>query len=127
MAQRDSYAEALNRASLALYEASQKRKQRKKESNPLYAAGSFLEPIGRIADIPLSWAGLPPIAGATASGIKNLGGAMEGEGAEGFARDTGQAVASYMRWQTEQDRKKKEEDREKREKSRIEEFRKMFG
>ena len=94
--------------------------KRKKESNPLYAAGSFLEPIGKIADIPLSWAGLPPIAGATASGIKNLGGAMEGEGAEGFARDTGQAVSSYMKWQTGRDKKKKEE-------SELEEFRKMFG
>ena len=45
---------------------------------------------------------------------------MEGEGAEGFARDTGQAVSSYMKWQTDRDRKKKEE-------SDLEEFRKMFG
>ena len=87
--------------------------QRKAKDNPLYKVGQVLEPIGQIADIGLAAAGLPPIAGKSASALKGLAGSaagVEGESAGEAVKDAAGVASAYMSWDKARAAKKKKQD-----------------
>jgi hypothetical protein len=87
--------------------------QRKAKDNPVYKIGQILEPIGQVTDIGLAAAGLPPIAGMSASALKGLAGAasgVEGESAVGALKDAAGIASTYMAWDKARSAKKKKQD-----------------
>mgnify|MGYP003633447168 CR=1 FL=1 len=108
-----AYEDALMKAAGAYATQAKLDAKRKAEANPLYKVGQVLEPVGQLADVGLSLAGLPPVAGAIGSGIKQIGGGLAGvEGADAVGGATGMAKAgaSFMKWKRASDENKKMDD-----------------
>ena len=119
----DAYMEALARAAGSLAAQSKAKEERDKQNNPLYKIGSILEPVGAIADmIP----GVPPVMGAAAGAIKNLGAGDT----ETAAKQVAGSAANFVKWKSGRDEKdaaeKAAKAREERESREFEKFLTLF-
>lgn len=107
----DPYGAALARAANALARDAAKTKELKTKNSPWQAA----KVVGDVVDIPLSLAGLPPVAGAIGETVTNLGtGQVPSAGKSAL-----DATQKFVSWREQKDKKKTDD-------TKIDEFIKMF-
>lgn len=106
------YHGALGRAAQAQASQSRADFQREAKDNPYYKTLSMLEPVADVADVGLSFARLPPVAGEATRGLKNIAGGLAGvdeEGVEEGVSGLASAGASFMKWKAQKDKKAQED------------------